>query len=176
MPLTAAAGSIALAESYLGVMLSRCAAFRTFCGVATEALALARIYHTSLPQATGERYTAEELSGYRPFALIATAPTEGLRRTVDSTDSFDSRGRITLRLERDVASADAANPQEAERKFLNEVGGIIDELCGRAAPGAAGELAFDAITLASGPWRPPVEAYEEQGDYIACELAVEWEE
>lgn len=178
MPLSPPSGTLSLARSYLAEMLAECAAFQAFVGASgsgAAAQAAARIHHTCLPPPAGEKYTAAELSAYRPFALVSTAPTEGLRRVLDAADSFGSSGRIEIKLEQDVDTEIAADPAEIEQRFENAVGAIIDELCARAAPGHAGELAFNAISLTAGPWRPMVEAYEEQGDYIACELMVEWE-
>jgi len=146
--MTAPAGSISLAQEYLRTSLADVTAFRTWCGAADQAAALARIHHEGLPAPRDKHaHTIEELRDYRPYAIVFTAEQNGFRLdVVDGDLDYTAAGGLILRLFQDAAEVFDDEPSaEANLTFRNAVGEIIDGLGDLA--GQAGYLAFNSLVL-----------------------------
>jgi hypothetical protein len=177
--MTAAAGTVSLAQDYLATMLADCPTWRTWVGADDRPKALGHIYIEELPPPPnrGAEYAGNQLVALRPFALISTDETDGLERARvgvndDGGYSFDERGRLRILIEDNVAEADADDAAAADRTFKNALGQVLDELCGLA--GKAGYVALTRVRLAFGPVRAAEELVAEQGDHIWAVLALEW--
>ncbi len=148
--MTAPAGPISLAEEYLRATLADVTAFRTWCGAAGQAEALAKIHNDGLPAATDleNGYTKSELQDYAPYAIIETAEEAGYRMrfsAVGSSHEYADGGKLVLRLVQFVAVGDKDDVKEAERKWKNAIGQIMAGLFGLA--GGAGYLAITGLEL-----------------------------
>jgi len=175
--MTAAAGTLSLAEQHLRASLAASTSWQAECCVSTAALALQRVYRDGLPPpADGETHTLQELQGYRPYALIYTAEREGFRREMEAVSShseFNARGSIMLSIFRESPDAAGDEPTaDANQTFRNLIGKIIDEMCDLA--GTAGYLAIESIRLVEGPYWPAPELIPVQGLWQAADLRIDW--
>jgi hypothetical protein len=141
------AGPISLAEEYLRTTLANVVAFRTWCGAADVAEALTHIHNDSLPAPAGEVYTAAEIAGYAPYAILHTDPTNGYRMTFSAVNSDGSHdyvdeGQIQLWLEQVAPDQDV---KTLERAWKDSLGQILDGLW--ALAGQAGYVAITSIDL-----------------------------
>lgn len=183
MPLTAAEGSISLAQEYLRTMLADSTSLRTWMGVGSQAAALARIYHEGLsPPPAAEAYTPAELASFRPFVLLWTDENAGgFQRRVaayGTADQFEEGGVIHVLLEQAAPAAPTASDlAECDRRWRNTIGKIIDDLSGNTAQaglsGVAGYLSIRHLTVL-GPWRTPPDYIPTMGDAQQYEMVVTW--
>jgi hypothetical protein len=180
MPVTPS-GALSVPQAALRLMLADCAAARTWLGAADQAAALARIHYDGLPApANGAEYTLEELTTYRPYAVIYTPDRRGLVYHLDaiSTHSeFRRNGAVCLRLYNSPDETDNDEPtSEANLKWKNTLGAILDGLADLAGTvGASGSyLAFDVMKLEEGPsWGHPKRA-KTDGVYQWAEISFDW--
>jgi hypothetical protein len=170
--MTAAAGSVSLTKSYLRTQLADCATFRTLCGAANQAAALAHIYLDSLgdPPGGAKEFTQAAYIALRPFAIISlvdrTATPQGVNG--DGSISFSRSYEHEIRLERNVTAELAANPAECDLTWDNIWGSIMDEI--EALSGKAGYLAC-SVRRADGPWRIHPSDVQDFGDCQKVTLA-----
>lgn len=173
--MTAPVGSMAKAQDLLRKTLADCPTFQTWCGAADAATAEARIFDEGIPHPHfGDSHSPDDLVARRPFAILYTEPEEGFVATALAADNgnyFAGSGRLRAELEQDVPTEIAHDKGEADRRFKNIVGQIIDELCERS--GWSGFLAFHRVSF-SGPGRVEPDERPGLGDGIGCELAFEW--
>jgi hypothetical protein len=172
--MTTPAGSLSLAQDHLRTMLADAAAFRTWCSAADQAAALAKIFHEGLPKpANGETHTRAELENYRPYAVIFTDDQNGFSRNLDAEGSFEASGRLKLRLYQ-TADDDAGDEptSDANLRFKNAVGAILDDLC--AAVATAGYLAFERIRVDAGPYWAHPKLVPDQGVWQGVEIGIDW--
>jgi len=176
-PMTTPAGCLSLAEENLRLTLADATAFRTWCGAADQAAALARIYREGLPAPQhGDNYTAEELSLYRPYAVVFTLEQAGLTKTLDSISAhyeFAAQGRLKLRLYQNCPGGFNDQPtSDANIQWKNSIGQIIDGLCDLA--GQAGYLACSEIRVDAGPYWAHPKKVPVEGLWQGVELGIAW--
>jgi hypothetical protein len=173
---TAAAGTLSLALDAFRTTLANCLAFQAWAGVVGAVNAAARIYLVGLPApADGQQYTLAELASYRPFALASIAPQRGAIAAADATSAgfdFAWGGRIDVQFEQAIAESDLADLAEAERKFLNSLGAILDGLVELAGSGTY--LRITGLALAEGPLRERSAERPAQGDSYWALVEVTW--
>jgi len=174
--MTAASGPVSLPQKYLKDTLANCAAVRTWLGVATVQLALARMYDDALPPpASGDSHTLAELTTYRPFIMVWTEPEGGYRFEMDASGSqteFHDSGQLWAEFEQDVDPLIADDPSEIHVQLRNSLGAMIAAV--KLLAGTAGYLTITGGTL-NGPYRSHPDERATQGDYIAGLLTVQWE-
>jgi hypothetical protein len=170
---TAPAGCISLVQNTLRTTLADSTNFRTLVGASDQAGALARIYQESLPApAAGATYSLTDWTTLRPYAIVATDQHNGIRKSHVSTSAgfdFLDSGRLWLLLAQ--APAAGVTAAEADLRWKNAVGSIMDELCGKA--GQPGYLAIEAIELALWGRNTHEDAAGEGEEQIAI-LSIEW--
>jgi hypothetical protein len=176
---TAAAGSMSLAQENLRTILAACATFRTLVGAADAAAALPRIHHEFLTAPAADTYTADEMAGLRPYAIVSTDPACGFERVSHALGSFSSRGRLILILARSVPVAAQGQPAigqaEADLLWRNTVGQIMDELA-TLSSGTAGYLSIEGIRVAMGPGRYTDQRDPAVGEEMGAVLLITWSE
>jgi hypothetical protein len=179
--MTAAAGTISLAEEALRVALADCAAFRTWVGAADRAEALESIYVDGLPAPAGDAdvHTRAELEALRPYAILFTAEGDGVRRRLEAgggTFCFDAGGRLIVRLVQDCPqSLDDQPTSWANQQWRQTVGLIRADLRQTAAqPNQAEYLAITRLAVASGPYWSPREVAVLEGVWQGVELEAVW--
>ena len=115
------AGCISEAQEVLRRTLADCPRWREFCDAPGQEAARARIHHEDLPTpATGGVYTKTELNNYRPYAIVSTAETGGLTRSLESVGTsahFDTSGVLWLLV--GAAVDDTLSTVEQDRQFKN---------------------------------------------------------
>lgn len=133
----AASGPVSLPLENLKVLLANCAAFRAWVGAADVTAARARIWLVDVPPpaAAGRSYTAAELSAKRPLAIIDEFEFEDGRPGGDAWGSqrvalggFVESGRLLLRFEADVPTADVNDPASAKLSIMNQVGAVVSDM------------------------------------------------
>lgn len=151
------AGILSLCQETLKNTLGDSDTFRTLCGAADRAGALARIHHERLPAPdNGEEYSAEELQDLWPNAVVSTDIAEGFFLAADSATSYQGGGTLWLMIARILPQGDDA---AIDRQFKNWVGAIIEDLCALAITGQSDDetpviyLQFSRIGLLIGPMR-----------------------
>lgn len=174
--LTAAEGSITLAETLLAATLAACARWQAMCGASDAAAALAHIYFDALPPPPDRRdaYSLLELEQLRPYILVYTDEETGLAATHIASGrrrQFAASGQLKFCLETSVPAVIAHDPAEVDRRIKNDAGVLIDELL--ALAGEAGYLAIDSLTV-TGPLRAAEDEATGKGDYQQMQFAVEW--
>jgi hypothetical protein len=176
MSLTAAAGSISKAIENLRTTLADCSTFRNGVGAGDAPTALEHVFYEALPPpAEGSEYSAAELVGYRPYALVSMEVENGFQAAADAHGShfeFDESGVLSVWFEDNVEPSIAEQHGEISRRFLNVVGSIVDEL--QALAGTGGYLAAQAIEVVMGPGRGALDERSAQGDYVALRLRIAW--
>lgn len=173
MPAETPVNPIALAVEHLRQSLANSAAVRAWLGVATSALALARIYRAALPPpaSNAAAYTAAEIAAYRPFIIVSTL--EGFASTYDAARGYRRSGALGLELEQTIESAIAADPGEIVTRFENDLGAIIADLETNSA--TAGYLDVRSVTLDEVIYLADPDKVEQEGDWARAHLRVEWE-
>ena len=175
---TTPAGEISLAQEALRDTLAAVTAFRTWTATARAATAKARIYNDGLPLPANNRATLsqDEWIGYRPCALVYTPETNGIRYRRDSrgtANEFITSGRLILELSQTVADADADDIAEAEVKWRNVVGQILDGLAAIAGSDEYLDISEMALVRTA---RASDEDIAEFGDYQLAVVEILWGE
>jgi hypothetical protein len=149
-----ATGALSIPMGALEALLSNSGNWQTWTSAANAAAALAFIHQEGVTYpASNDEYTAAELSGLRPFALIDTDPEDGftgVRIGSGPRHAWQNAGSLILVLEDDIASSDKDLFEDAGRKFKNNVGGVIDDiqtLAGESASGYLNVIQIDLIEL-----------------------------
>lgn len=169
------------AEGYLRATLADVAAFRSWCGAADQAAALARIHidaTTAPADSQNEEYTDAELAALIPYALIATDPDGGYRMraagiNADNSTNWIDSGRLVLELIQLVPAQQARNIAAAEAAWKQDLGKILVGLWTLA--GKAGYLAITAIHLAA-LYRIDDDDKASLGDQQGATLTIDWGE
>lgn len=174
MAIDAPEGGLSYAEHHLAVTLAACARFRTWCGSANAAAALAdRIHFDAWPApANGQVYTPPELDQLLPSALIFTAEGTGYQaHRVAKPSSWQGSGSLMFQLQEIVPQELAKVPGHAMRRFKNTLGVILEEF--KALCGTAGYL-DGRLFFVAGPWRCDPDDVIGQADAHLAELTVVW--
>lgn len=160
-----AEGGITLAEENLKATLAGCARFREWALNAPDATAAGlRVYIDDLPDPPGDAdsYSAEQLQGLRPFAIIRTDGRGGYSKAKVATLGYAEAGKLQIWFEENVTQSDASDVMLLERKFKNTLGVILDQLLNLAYQ--PGYLAIDLITF-NGPYRCSENEGTGEGDH-----------
>jgi len=170
--MTEPAGRLMLAQNYLKATLAASATFQTWVEAEDATEALGSIHHDGLPDPTDpdKGYTAAELTALRPYALIWTQEQAGFSLARTAYETWQESGRLKLLLIQDVPAAIATDIAEADLRWKNTIGQIIDDLA--ALAGGAGYLAIARIDLDDGPFRLVPDKQPEQGDAQGVELGI----
>lgn len=165
------ANSIALAVEHLRQSLANSSAVRTWMGVGTPTLALARIYRAGLPPpaSNANGYTLAEISAYRPFIIVSTIEHE---RANDSDYGYIAAGSLVMDLEQTVDSGIADDTGEIETRFQNHIGAIMDDL--QANSQIAGYLQASRIQMRDLIERTDPDKVTLEGDAVRALIYVEW--
>ncbi|MEK6799385.1 MAG: hypothetical protein AABZ12_10500 [Planctomycetota bacterium] len=171
---TAAESAISLAEEALRLSLADSPAFRTWCGAANQAEALAKIHHEALPApANADAYTKSEIQGLRPYAIVWTDPEDGHRRERIAQGVHKDGGTLHLRLVQNYAAGDA--PGEASRKLENDAGKILDDLeTNSTTSGVTSAYLVIERMAPAGPYRCGDDEEVVEGDFLWMDVRVEW--
>ena len=157
---TTATGSLSLALQAAAFTLADVTAFRTFCGVSTQADARAKIHYGWLPKPDSwkEGYTLDENRTNWPFAILAV--DEATWEKADGS-SYEAAGRTRLLIERELPD----DPSDADvyLDMLNHIGQIVTGLCDNAIAAESGDgtVAYfqfsDAVLV-----QPPARASDDE--------------
>jgi hypothetical protein len=175
--MTAPSGTISLAQNNLALSLADCARFRTWCGAANQAGALARIHINGLPKPAGGKktYSLSEVEAYRPFAIVSCDPRLPIRLDRASFGDhvqYSRSGKLEIELQQNAPDGLSDEPSsDANRQFENFCGELIDQLA--ELSGKPGYLCFDRLA-AEGPYWPHKELIPTEGFFQAYFLHIEW--
>lgn len=172
--LPTAEGGLTAAEDNLKATLAASARFQTWANSAGNAeLAAARIYIDDLPEAPGDQdsYTAEQIAGLRPFAIIRTEPRAGYSKGRVGTKAYVEAGKLHIVLEENVDPTMADDVAILERTFKNTLTVILDEMLALAYE--PGYLAIDLITF-HGPGRCSENEATGEGDHHFAMFEINW--
>lgn len=92
-------------QMLLAKTLADCSEFRNLVGASTHAAAMAHIWHERLPLPAdnADHYTLDEISGYRPFAVIFTSDLDGeLSNRQAAPGTWSDQGSLRIELEIDT--------------------------------------------------------------------------
>lgn len=172
----------------LRATLADCTQFRTWCGAATQAQALARIYYFDVPTPalTVDAHAASTWSTYRPFAVVDFWPGVANVFEHDAVNanswSFRQSGALWLHLEENYDTEnDLLNPDEALLQFANSIGKILQRASTDDASfkglldlfGSGGYLAAHHCEV-SELYRADEDQRTARGDFLAVDLAIDW--
>ena len=179
---TAATGVISKPLDDLRTLLSNCTGMQTWMGVASSALALAKIHIAGLPPTDNDSYTKEELDDFRPFVIVSTESEAGnsFRFTASGGAGgrhFNRSGQCRVYLEQAVAIEYRDDPSELDRLFQNAMGEIIEDTgagSGLLDLTATGTY-FGVNSLVShGPFRATEDEIVADGDHIWSLWEITW--
>jgi hypothetical protein len=141
-------------------LIASSASFQSAVGVGSEAAALAYVYI--------QGRTASSGVFSRPYALV-----EGLRTSnrFSATSGYQS-GRIRFKIERDVASGDAANHETAALNFIKWVEDVLGDMMLNQHDGL-GRLILSNMTTDE-PQRSSFKEAGGQGDYYRVWVTVDY--
>lgn len=182
--MTTPAGLWGAPKQRLAAMLSKLAAFQTFVGVATEAAALAKVYHQGLPEPadteSGE-YTAGELAGYRPCAIVAAPDEDSFRISRIAEQAHKTAGKLVVIFIESVAATSHGLPTADQVvQHWNAIGPILGKTADDGDDGLidlqwqSPNLAIREIYLHEGPYWGDPENVHDEGVWIASTWIVEW--
>lgn len=170
-----AEGPITEAEDLLRIMLCDSAEVQRFLGVTSSTDALTRIHIDALPISdNGEQYTKEEAEELRPYILVSTRPDNGYLFTLDAADRsfvFRDSGSLMAQFVRSIHEDDLTNPRNADRRFKNQLGLILNEL-----KSMAGRDSYFAATGGrfSGPDQRHPDRDHDEGAYQFANIEFTW--
>lgn len=165
---------LSVAMDALRTLISESLTFRTWVNKATPTLAKADIHVVGLPDpAKSSGYGLQEIQALRPFALLGFPAAGGgltAQRIGDGTQlTFNEFGRILMAFEDDIDPADSH--EDAAFKFLNNVGGIINDMVALAGVnGGFWAQAFEMVGL----WRSDPDDRSTAGDFYWASFDVPW--
>jgi hypothetical protein len=186
-------GMLSLPMECLRVLLANCTAWQSWTGTANATLAKARIYLHDIPAPAADEgsYTASELQTIRPFARIDDwMPERGFgdepwkSSRVAERSAFRTTGKLVLDFSDDVDASDTANATDTKLRFTNRVGGVIEELLGKAGSSdylSVGDLAAGvapigilSIEVYQGYLRSDQAETDAQGEHTRMQFLVHW--
>ena len=139
--------------------------------VDSQETALAHIYPVALPSpASGNRYTKDELEGYRPYVLVWR---EQFTATRLSTTGGVAGGAFAVMFVEDIPAAYLNDLEGSSTQFETAVNGILDELWDDA-DATAGNLMITGVSIDDGPVRNDYADIPEQGDSHAMLCTVQF--
>jgi hypothetical protein len=172
----------------LRATLADCTQFRTWCGAANQAQALAKIYYfdVPVPTAPADAHTSTQWATYRPFAVVDFEPRAGNvfthRATSAGSWDFLQSGVLWVHLEEDYnTETELPHPDEAYMRFGNSVGKILRRKASDASDfkglldlaGGGGYLSTTRCTV-HGPYRADEDERTAYGDFLGADLEIEW--
>lgn len=179
--MTAAAGTISIAEEALRLALADCAEFRTWVSAADRAAALESIYIDGLPEPAGDAdvHTLAEIQALRPYAIVYTAETDGVSRRLEAgggTFCYSATGRLMLLMVQDCPESRDDQPTSwANQEWRKTIGLIRADLRQTAAkPNESEYLAIRRMAVANGPYWSPREVAPTEGVWQGVEIEVTW--
>ncbi len=161
------------AENRLKAMLANCPAFQTFCGVASEAAALPRIFIDAVPEPSDKTvYTQAELQAIYPGALVYNDREAGglVIANIAHPLTPATSGRVIAELVRPVPAGARATVDGTLKSALNDI--LTDVV---ARHGQAGYLEFKTIEC-EGPYRFGSDEIPAQfdADYQGADFGFTW--
>lgn len=178
MSILTGSGPLSIAEDLLRVTFADATAVKTWLCVETQAQALGKIWIDALPppKAGEKELSKSELQRHRPFIILNTAGTGGFRRRRTAISAphtvFNPSGLLEVRLEQELPATLVRDTHEAERRWKNTLGDILDDV--GALFGAAGYLDGNEIALIDGPYRNHPDDFEAEGMIQGARLTVTW--
>jgi hypothetical protein len=107
----------------LATLVAASTSFQSFVGAANATAAAARVHKLDLPRPEGESYTLDELSTYRPLAIVDMERGGGGWEAVEVAKGggigrFRTGGRLMLCLERSVPPGLVDDNRAADADFM----------------------------------------------------------
>jgi hypothetical protein len=168
-------GPIAGAQDALRLTLAACPTWQALCDASDATEALRRVHTVGLPPPIdGSEYSLDELTALRPFAIVATSKQRGFLARADAAYGFNHSGRLDVQIEMGIRDELLADPDEAEREFLNTLGQIVTELCEQCSGLDTHLSALQSIELASGPFREHPTEKPAKGESYWAILEIAW--
>jgi hypothetical protein len=165
--------------------LADCTQFRTWCGAADQAAALAKIYYCDAPAPTtaADALTAAQWETYRPFAVVDFELRGGntFQHRATSAGSWDylQSGTMWIHLEEDYDPTD--DQDEAFVQMMNSVGKILqrkssDDASFKGLFDLAGTGPYLSTTqcIVYGPYRADEDERTAFGDFLGVDLEINW--
>lgn len=182
--MTTPAGLWNVAEARLATMLSTLATFQTFCGVATSAAALARVYYEGMAEPanvqTGQ-YTLAEMTAKRPCAIVSAPDRKSWSAKRVAEQRFVTSGQLVMILLRSVATTHHGLPTADDVTVYKNLVGPIIAKTDDAEPDGLLDLPWESPNLATreiyleeGPYWGDPEAVQDEGVWLGSTWIVEW--
>jgi hypothetical protein len=173
--MVAAAGCLSLVQETLRATLAAVTAFQALVDAEDAAQALASIHQDELPAPVDDNeFSGAELVDHRPYAVIRTAPGGFHKSRIAGGDQFffDEGGTLELQIVQDTPVSVVKDPAEAQLRWMNTIGLIVDGLCDLA--GTSGYLDITEISLQDGPGRIHPDYRETEGDTQGVVMLIRW--
>jgi hypothetical protein len=162
---TSATGWISLAVDHLRASIANSATFQTWTGSVDAATALNRVGYRDMgiTPADGIEYVAGELASLMPCAIVSIGPQMSLKSDADGT--WSDGGSLVAEFWDQADESVATDISEVERRFSNQVGTIVREVCQQNR--TAGRLDVSAATSKTEPMRAtPQDKTGSLGDWV----------
>jgi hypothetical protein len=171
-------GPLSAAQQNLRSLLADCEQFRLWTGQPSQDLALGRIFVEGLPPPADDResHAREELDGLRPNVIVSMARERGFLRVRDGFGAWKDSGRLLLQFEQALPAELADDRAEADRRFENTIGLILDEMCRLSDQAGQAEsyLVIERLQILEGPFRTHPDEIATYGDVQAIDVLVEY--
>lgn len=172
--MTTPSDSISTILETLKNSLGDASTFRTWVGASgsdAQEQARKRVYKQALPPPeSGPTHTLIELQTYRPFVIISFFRFAREQVATSSNFEWENNGELLLHFEQDVPPEIADNHAEIGVQFMNNLGGILDDLCDLAGQG--GYLAFTEIDMYEPWYRTHPDEAATEGDAVAAKVMI----
>lgn len=176
-----ATGRLSLPLEHTRTILAACAAWRSWVGAATAAVAKASIHLVHLPgPGCGGAYTKDEIVSQRVHAIV-DFPEDGEgfetnRIAGGSRHYFQDRGRVLVGIVEDVPLEPDASDAEVKVAFMNRLGALIGEVLALSASddGVTAYLAVTDLAVVMGPSVSHEDLETGQGRTVWATLALDW--
>lgn len=170
-------GSLSLCLENLRTLIAATTKWQTWTRSDNATLAKARVHlcDFDLPEDGSETIDKEALQLLRPFVRVdfynENMQQRAWHATKNSETSFQDGGVLVMDVVDDVGDDLTEKMGQAKLQFLNDVGGLIDEMLAKTPDG--GYLTIHNIT-ARDPERVSQVAEHFQGDFWTMRLLIEW--
>jgi hypothetical protein len=165
----------------LATLVAASTSFQSFVGAANAAAAAARVHKLDLPRPEGEVYTIDELSTYRPLAIVDMERGGGGWEAIEVAKGggigrFRTGGRLMLCLERSVPPGLVDDNRAADADFMAKVEAIASDMLALAETddGTNVYLCLRKMRIHAGPRRADPKEVATLGDYQLVWLEIDW--
>lgn len=159
-------GPLAIPLAGIESLISNSDTFIQWVGAADAATALAHIHVVGVDATPAAGLAAPDWSALWPLCVINFDPRMGQIADSIAMGQVIERSRIGVLFEDAVPTGDAAAHKESTYRFLNNVGGVIQDLFAAAEQG--GNLVVTGHDIPQPVMRANETESQAKGDYLQC--------